>query len=106
MIGNPHPDFILGLNLNLDYKGIYLALSGYGMFGHQNVKSYHSPGSVMENMTVEEYESRWHGEGTSDRNPRLLAASHRNVTYFSDYSFIMQISSALTTLPLGMISAA
>ncbi len=35
IIGNPHPDFTYGLNLNVNYKGFGLSLMGAGVQGNQ-----------------------------------------------------------------------
>lgn len=84
MIGNPHPDFIFGIQLNLQYKGFYLQLTGNGQAGHQIAKNYRSVDSYRNNFTMEVYEQRWHGEGTSDKYPRLYRGGHRNNQWISD----------------------
>ncbi|HKM94643.1 MAG TPA: TonB-dependent receptor [Prolixibacteraceae bacterium] len=84
MMGNPHPDFILGLQLNFDYKGFYLSVAGNGMFGHQIAKNYRSVDSYLHNFTEEDYANRWHGEGTSNRMPSLFQGAHRNTQFISD----------------------
>jgi len=84
MIGNPHPDFTGGLNLNVGYKGFDLSITATGAFGHQIAKSYRSfADSPLQNYTTEVFE-RWHGEGTSNRFPRLTMGSHTNSQYISD----------------------
>ncbi len=83
MIGNPHPDFIIGLQMSLEYKGIYLNLTGYGQFGHQIAKSYRSSDSQFDNWTTEIYES-WDGPGTSDRLPRVVQGGLRSWNNISD----------------------
>ena len=84
MIGNPHPDFSGGLNLNFGYKGIDLSVTAIGSFGHQIAKSYRSfADSPLQNYTTKIFE-RWHGEGTSNRVPRLTNGSHTNNQYISD----------------------
>ncbi|MGV3762037.1 SusC/RagA family TonB-linked outer membrane protein [Parapedobacter sp.] len=83
-IGNPHPDFTAGLNISLGYKGIDLSLTAFGAFGHQIAKSYRSfADSPLQNYTTEVFQ-RWHGEGTSNRYPRLTNGSHTNGQYVSD----------------------
>jgi TonB-dependent starch-binding outer membrane protein SusC len=63
-IGNPFPDFIYGLNLNLNYKGFDLAASFYGTHGNKamNVKKidfysgtayYNAPKDLMTNAWTE-----------------------------------------------------
>lgn len=83
-IGNPHPDFTAGLNLSFGYKGIDLSVTAFGAFGHQIAKSYRSfADSPLQNYTTEVFQ-RWHGEGTSNRYPRLTNGSHTNSQYVSD----------------------
>lgn len=51
MIGNPNPDYNLGLSINLAYKGFDLSINGYGAFGQQIAKSYrHSRASRMRTI--------------------------------------------------------
>ncbi|MFC3199836.1 SusC/RagA family TonB-linked outer membrane protein [Parapedobacter deserti] len=84
MIGNPHPDFTAGMNLNFGYKGFDLNVTAYGSFGHQIAKSYRSfADSPLQNYTTEVFQ-RWHGEGTSNRYPRITAGGHPNAQYISD----------------------
>lgn len=84
MIGNPHPDFSGGLSLNVGYKGVDLSVTAIGSFGHQIAKSYRSfADSPLQNYTTDIFE-RWHGEGTSNRLPRLTSGSHTNNQYISD----------------------
>ena len=62
----------MGLSFNVGYKGFDLAVTTYGAFGQQNMRSYRkfTDGNV-ENYTSEVFEY-WHGEGTSNRYPRLV----------------------------------
>lgn len=84
MIGNPHPDFTGGMNVSLGYKGLDLSVTAIGAFGHQIAKSYRSfADSPLQNYTTEIF-GRWHGEGTSNRLPRLTNGSHTNQQYVSD----------------------
>lgn len=83
LIGNPTPDITYGFNFSIDYKGLYASLNASGMAGHQVVMMY-TPGN-KDNYTQNEIDSRWHGEGTSNTNPRLTLSNHRNYNYMSDY---------------------
>jgi TonB-linked SusC/RagA family outer membrane protein len=84
MIGNPHPDFQLGLNFNVGYKGFDLNVSASGAFGQQIAKSYRSfADSPLQNYTTDIF-GRWTGEGTSNKLPRLTAGSHVNWQNISD----------------------
>ena len=84
MVGDPNPDFILGLNLSVYYKGFDLAMSGYGNFGQQVFRTTRRySDSPYDNYTTEVY-NYWHGEGTSDRYPRLVPGSTYNYINNSD----------------------
>lgn len=83
-IGNPHPDFTLGFSFNVNFKGIELNVSTYGAFGHQILKCYRDyVASPMANYTTEIFE-RWHGEGTSNRYPRVSSSVNSNWNRISD----------------------
>jgi len=83
-IGNPHPDFTLGLGLSFAYKGFDLNIAAHGAFGQQIAKSYRKfVDGRHENYTTDVYE-RWHGEGTSNKMPRLTAGSNANYQNISD----------------------
>ncbi len=84
MIGNPHPDFTLGLGFNASYKGFDISLTMYGAFGQQIMKSYRSWSDFPKDNHTSEVFGRWHGEGTSNRLPRLTTNSHSNWRYVSD----------------------
>lgn len=84
MIGNPHPDFNLGVSLNASYKGFDLSMTMTGVFGNQIMRSYRSwSDSPKDNYTADIF-GRWHGEGTSNRFPRLSTNVHTNRQYVSD----------------------
>lgn len=84
MLGNPIPDFELGIQLNASWKGIYANTTLTGKFGHQVMRSYRSFADQFEQNYTTEIFGRWHGEGTSSRIPRLSSVSHRNQQYISD----------------------
>lgn len=83
-IGNPHPDYNMGLSLNFGWKGFDLSVTASGAFGQQIAKSYRSfVDRPKENYTADILD-RWHGEGTSDKLPRLTSGTHVNWQYVSD----------------------
>jgi TonB-linked SusC/RagA family outer membrane protein len=83
-LGKPNPDVRLGFGLNLGYKGFDLSMNVIGAFGNEIARSWRSWGdNAMQNYTSE-IMGRWHGEGTSNRLPRVSAAPHTNTFYFSD----------------------
>lgn len=83
MIGDPNPNMNLGLTVNLGYKGFDFSVTANGVFGNQIASSFHKVNHYKEN-----YPSvllgRWHGEGTSNRYPRLTADSSPNFMQFND----------------------
>lgn len=84
MLGNPIPDFELGIQLNVAWKGIYANATMAGKFGHQVMRSYRSfADSFDQNYTTDVF-GRWHGEGTSNTQPRLTSIAHRNQQFVSD----------------------
>jgi TonB-linked SusC/RagA family outer membrane protein len=84
MIGNPHPDMTLGFSFNVGYKGFDLSVTTYGAFGHQIMKCYRDfVSSPLNNYTTDVF-NRWHGEGTSDRMPKLASSSSTNYSWVSD----------------------
>ncbi len=82
-IGDPNPHFIFSLNLNCEYKGFDLLVSTYGVAGNQIARDWHDAGSPQNNYTTEVL-GRWHGEGTSNRLPRVTDGSSINQQYTSD----------------------
>ncbi len=71
-IGDPNPNFTLGLTLGGDWKGLDFSVTGYGAFGHQIMQCYRTAqlANKYQNYTQDVFE-RWHGEGTSNTLPRL-----------------------------------
>ncbi|MBS2211419.1 TonB-dependent receptor [Carboxylicivirga mesophila] len=84
MLGKPLPDFELGIQLNAEYKGVYVNTTMAGKFGHQVMQSYRSfADQLSQNYTTQIF-GRWHGEGTSNRLPRLTYNSSANTQLISD----------------------
>ena len=84
MVGDPNPDFILGLNLSFYLYGFDFAVSGYGNFGQQVFRAYRRySDSPYDNFTTEIYDY-WHGEGTSNRYPRIVPGTNYNYMQNSD----------------------
>jgi TonB-linked SusC/RagA family outer membrane protein len=83
-LGNPNPDFELGLQLNFEYKGVYLNTTLAGKYGMQVMQSYRSFADNFNQNYTSDIFNRWHGEGTSTTMPRLTATSNRNTNFVSD----------------------
>ncbi len=85
-IGDPNPDVTLGVTLGFDYKGIDFSVSGSGAFGQQIMQCYRTSllASPYNNYTTDVYD-RWHGEGTSNSQPRLTVGSTNDQWISSRY---------------------
>ena len=83
-IGNPNPDVMLGVNLGLQYKGFDFAVNGAGAFGQQIMRSYRSFGDDPDQNYDTTILNRWHGEGTSNTQPRISATGHQNTIWVSN----------------------
>lgn len=79
MIGNPHPDVTLGVNISMRFKGFDLAVSGSGAFGQQVLQSYRSfANSDYDNYTNNFINRLWTGEGSTNSFPRFTDGTHNN----------------------------
>ena len=84
MIGDPNPDYTLGLNINLAYKGFDLGINGYGSFGQQVAKSYrHFSDHPDDNYCTDVYTKYWTGEGSTNRYPRFSDGKTANMSEIS-----------------------
>lgn len=72
MIGDPNPDFRFGFSASAFYKGFDLSLTATAATGQQVVYSFFKYGTVLTNEAM----GRWHGEGTSNRLPRIADDSY------------------------------
>lgn len=83
-IGDPNPDYILGIQLNFDYKGVFLNTTLNGAFGQQIAKSYRSFADSYQNNYTTDVFKRWYGEGTSNKYPIIESSPNRNTQNLSD----------------------
>lgn len=98
-IGDPNPDWTLGVNLGFSYKGLDVSAAGSGAFGMQAMQCYRT--ALLANPYVNyttDILKRWHGEGTSNSVPRLVVGSENNQwvsTYYmqnADYFKLQNIT--------------
>ncbi len=82
-IGDPNPDFNLGVNLGFTWKGLDFAINGAGAFGMQVMRSYRSYGDTPYQNYDTTILNRWYGEGTSNTQPRISATGHQNTIWNS-----------------------
>nr|WP_321409523.1 TonB-dependent receptor [uncultured Carboxylicivirga sp.] len=84
MLGKPMPDFEMGIQLSAEYKGFYVNTTLAGKMGLQVMQSYRSfSDNLTQNYTTQVF-GRWHGEGTSNKIPRLTYNSTSNNQLISD----------------------
>ena len=98
-IGDPNPDWTLGINLGFTWKGLDFSMAGSGAFGMQAMQCYRTAllANQYLNYTAEVLD-RWHGEGTSNSVPRLSVGGENNQwvsTYYmqnADYFKLQNIT--------------
>ena len=78
-IGNPHPDFTMGFNFSMQWKGFDFSVNGSGAFGQQVMQSYREFAlRDTQNYTNNLLARYWTGEGSTNKFPRFSAGSHNN----------------------------
>lgn len=101
MVGDPNPDFTMGLNLSFYIYGFDLGLSGYGQFGQQVFRAWRRySDSQYDNYTTEVF-NYWHGEGTSNKYPRIVPGTNYNYMQNSDIFMENADFFRIQTLTLG-----
>ncbi|MBR1688490.1 MAG: TonB-dependent receptor, partial [Prevotella sp.] len=85
-IGSPIPTLTLGASLGFDYKGFDFNITGSGQFGHKIFQVYRTAllANPYLNYTQDVFE-RWHGDGTSNTQPRLEVGSNNDKWISSRY---------------------
>lgn len=81
-LGSPIPDFIMGLNLSVDYKGFDFSANIYAALGQEIIRNYERQQPFANKMAYNV--NRWTGPGTTNEIPRLTTGQTRN-TVFSDF---------------------
>jgi len=87
-MGSYLPTHTYGINISADYKNIDLSIYGYGVGGNKiynGLKGTRIDGG--ENVTLEMYEKRWHGAGTSTVNPGADRDSYASSYYLEPGAF-------------------
>jgi len=81
-IGDPIPDYVMGLNLSLNYKGFDFLAYAFASIGNDIVRNYER---AQPNVNRLDYTmDRWTGPGTSDEVPRVTTAATAN-NVFSEF---------------------
>ncbi len=83
MIGNPTPDWILGFNASIEYKGFDLSMLINGAYGHDIFNGMQRRDLRYTNQSTDIL-NRWTGEGTSSDLPRFSWSDPNNNNRISD----------------------
>lgn len=81
-IGDPIPNFTMGLNMNFNYKNIDFVAYAFASIGNDMIRNYERTLSDVNRLNY--VLDRWTGEGTSNTVPRVTTAATSN-NVFSDY---------------------
>jgi TonB-linked SusC/RagA family outer membrane protein len=77
IIGNPNPDFVYGLNMNISYKRFNLSANFDGVYGNDIINTQFETLNIAEgsfsNITVNAYEQAWRPGAPSNTYPRIGA---------------------------------
>lgn len=110
MIGNPHPDMVIGTTLNFNYKGFDLGVFVNGSFGNDVLMGWNRTDRGRSNRPEFFYTDRWTGEGSTNdwfradlTNP--YAYNSDMMVFDGSYVRIRQIELGYT-LPASFLSKA
>ena len=68
-MGSYIPKFNYGVNLSFEYRNVDLLISGYGVGGNKVYNGIKNTRLGGENVSVDMFNNRWTGAGTSNTNP-------------------------------------
>lgn len=113
-LGQSIPTYTLGYNLLISYKGFDLSLLFQGAFGHKILLANANFGGgrgffdIHENL-IKDRLNRWHGEGTTNEDPRLFylndpGNNNRNSDYFVEEASYLRMKTIQVgyTMPAGL----
>ena len=76
-IGDPNPDWTFGFNLNLAWNNFDFSALFQGVAGNDIYRLYRRPNVTLGNFGTE-WLDRWHGQGTSNKMPRIVEGDNIN----------------------------
>ncbi|TQM51630.1 TonB-linked SusC/RagA family outer membrane protein [Arcticibacter tournemirensis] len=90
IVGKPNPDFSIGFGSNVSYKRWNFAFTFIGSFGNELINlNQWLIGSLTNlgtyNVSMDAWNNRWRGEGTSNKYPRANRDAARFGNRFPDY---------------------
>lgn len=112
IIGNPHPDFSYGLNVNVNYKNFGLSIFGQGVQGNQifnYVKYWTDFPTFAGNRSLRMYTQSWEPGKTDAVLPQLKSSDQVSIQpstyYLEDGSYLRLKNVQLTyNMPKELIS--
>jgi TonB-linked SusC/RagA family outer membrane protein len=81
-IGSPHPDFVFGVNLKLEFKGFDLNVLAQGQTGNEVLMGFNRPDRSTANKPEFFFNNRWTGAGST--NTWFAANASNPYNYTSD----------------------
>lgn len=81
-IGDPIPDFTMGLNLGFTYKDFDFNTYAFASIGNDIVRNYER--NQLNTNRTNSYLGRWTGPGTTNSFPRVSTGANTNIL-FSDF---------------------
>jgi hypothetical protein len=98
-IGSPHPDFMYGARLNLNYKGFDLLVFVQGQQGNEKLMGFNRTDRSTANKPYFFYANRWTGEGST--NTWFAANTSNPYIYNSDLMVFDGSYTRIRQLQLG-----
>lgn len=83
MIGDPHPDFLYGASLNMNYKNLDLGVFLQGTHGNDIYTAWFRPDRAESNKPKYMYTNRWTADNTNASWPK--AENSSEYVYRSDF---------------------
>lgn len=81
-IGNPIPDFTMGLNIGFNYKNFDFTSYAFASLGNDIVRNYERNQPLVNRRNA--FLGRWTGSGSTTEFPRITTAANSN-NLFSDF---------------------
>lgn len=87
IIGNPWPKMTYGFNASVSYKGLDLRVQIQGTYGNDIFQAFkfRTEGANFFNYTMNVWNNRWTGPGTTNKMPRLTTSDPNNNMRSSTY---------------------
>lgn len=78
------PSYTYGVNISLEYKGFDFSVTGYGVGGNKIYNGINNARIGGENVSMEMFNDRWTGAGTSNTNPGAYRDYEASNYYLED----------------------